>query len=45
MLTAMVQAPMFLWVLFIVVGVVGSIITLGTIVYVYVKELKRGDLW
>jgi hypothetical protein len=41
----MVQTPMFIWALIIIVGVIGSIVTLATIVYLYIRELKSGELW
>jgi hypothetical protein len=45
MLIGMVEAPMFIWALFIIIGVIGSIVTLASILYIYVKELRSGDLW
>ncbi len=45
MLVAMVEAPMIVWVLFIVVGVLGSILTLGAIIAIFIRELRSGKLW
>lgn len=45
MVVAMVESPQLLWALFIVVGVIGSVITLGTIIAIFIRELRSGKLW
>jgi hypothetical protein len=41
----MLETPFSLWILVILLGVVGSITTLATILLIFLRELKKGELW
>ena len=42
---AMVETPYFIWLVIILVGVVGSILTLGGILFIFIREFRSGELW
>lgn len=44
-LLAAVETPFVLWALIIVIGVVGSIVTLAGILIIFIREFRSGELW
>jgi hypothetical protein len=39
------ETPYVIWLIIIVVGVVGSIATLGGILLIFIREFRSGELW
>lgn len=39
------ETPYVLWLVIIIVGVVGSVATLGGILLIFIREFRSGELW